>query len=61
MARTDQAMGDLRWLSVSPTTQPDIEIALLKPGAPMHDDDATRLRRGHIPDDSGNGFGLTQR
>jgi catechol 2,3-dioxygenase-like lactoylglutathione lyase family enzyme len=35
--RTDQTMGDFRWLTVGPKTQPDLEIVLLKPGAPMWD------------------------
>ncbi len=40
--RTDQAMGGFRWLSVGPATQPDLEFVLLKPGAPMHEDDTVR-------------------
>jgi len=41
--RTDQKMGGFRWLSVGPRSQPDLEIALLQPGAPIHDADTRRL------------------
>jgi catechol 2,3-dioxygenase-like lactoylglutathione lyase family enzyme len=33
--RTDQTMGDFRWVTVGPPDQPELEIALLVPGAPM--------------------------
>jgi catechol 2,3-dioxygenase-like lactoylglutathione lyase family enzyme len=35
--RTDQTMGDFRWVTVGPPDQPELEIALLVPGAPMMD------------------------
>jgi catechol 2,3-dioxygenase-like lactoylglutathione lyase family enzyme len=35
--RTDQTMGDFRWLTVSPPAQPDHELILLVPGPPMMD------------------------
>jgi catechol 2,3-dioxygenase-like lactoylglutathione lyase family enzyme len=41
--RTDQTMGDFRWLTVGPAAQPDLEFVLLKPSAPMHDEETTRL------------------
>jgi catechol 2,3-dioxygenase-like lactoylglutathione lyase family enzyme len=40
--RTDQKMGDFRWLTVGPKDQPDLEIVLLKPGGPMFDDGTVR-------------------
>jgi catechol 2,3-dioxygenase-like lactoylglutathione lyase family enzyme len=33
--RTDQTMDTLRWLTVGPPGQPDLEIVLLVPGPPM--------------------------
>lgn len=39
--RTDATMGDFRWLTVGPKAQPDLEIVLFKPGAPMYDADTT--------------------
>jgi catechol 2,3-dioxygenase-like lactoylglutathione lyase family enzyme len=35
--RTDQTMDDFRWVTVGPPDQPELEIALLVPGAPMMD------------------------
>ena len=40
--RTDQTMGDFRWITVGPKTQPDLEIVLMKPGAPMCDAETTQ-------------------
>jgi predicted enzyme related to lactoylglutathione lyase len=40
--RTDQTMGDFRWITVGPKTQPDLEIVLMKPGAPMWDAETTQ-------------------
>ncbi len=31
--RNDMTMGDFRWVSVSPTGQPNLEVTLLKPSA----------------------------
>lgn len=39
--RTDQTMGDFRWLSVGPKSQPDLEIVLLNPGKSMYDEETT--------------------
>jgi catechol 2,3-dioxygenase-like lactoylglutathione lyase family enzyme len=35
---TDATMDDFRWLTVSPPGQPDSELVLLVPGAPMMDE-----------------------
>jgi catechol 2,3-dioxygenase-like lactoylglutathione lyase family enzyme len=43
--RNDQTMEGLRWLTLSPKGQPDLEIVLIKPGPPMYspEDAATIL------------------
>ena len=38
--RMDANMEGFRWLTVGPKDQPDLEIVLIKPGAPMFDDEA---------------------
>jgi catechol 2,3-dioxygenase-like lactoylglutathione lyase family enzyme len=45
--RTDQKMGKMRWLTVGPKEQPDLEITLLQVGSsPMMDEEtATELRK----------------
>jgi catechol 2,3-dioxygenase-like lactoylglutathione lyase family enzyme len=45
--RTDQSMGDFRWLTVGPKGQPDIEIILMKvvPGGHMDAESAESLRK----------------
>jgi catechol 2,3-dioxygenase-like lactoylglutathione lyase family enzyme len=35
---TDADLGHMRWLTVNAPGQPDSEIVLMKPGAPMHDE-----------------------
>jgi catechol 2,3-dioxygenase-like lactoylglutathione lyase family enzyme len=35
--KTDERMDGFRWLTVSPPDQPDHELILLEPGAPMMD------------------------
>jgi catechol 2,3-dioxygenase-like lactoylglutathione lyase family enzyme len=36
--RTDVTMDGFRWLTVAPKGQPDVELILIKPGPPMHDE-----------------------
>ncbi|MGE5227523.1 MAG: VOC family protein [Planctomycetaceae bacterium] len=36
--RTDITMDGFRWLTVAPKDQPDLELILIKPGPPMHDE-----------------------
>jgi catechol 2,3-dioxygenase-like lactoylglutathione lyase family enzyme len=45
--RTDQTMGDYRWLTVGPKGQPDFEIVLMKlaPGGHMDAESAESLRK----------------
>jgi len=44
--RMDQSMGDFRWLTVSPKTQPDLEIILMptKPSQMMDQETSDALR-----------------
>jgi catechol 2,3-dioxygenase-like lactoylglutathione lyase family enzyme len=35
---TDADLGFMRWLTVSPPEQPDLELALMLPGPPAYDD-----------------------
>jgi catechol 2,3-dioxygenase-like lactoylglutathione lyase family enzyme len=44
-ARTDAPMEHMRWLTVGPPGQPEIEINLFAPGPPMPPDDAEAVRR----------------
>jgi predicted enzyme related to lactoylglutathione lyase len=44
--RTDQTMGDFRWLTVGPKGQPDLEMILMKVGAtPMMDEQKAAMLR----------------
>ncbi len=46
--RTDQTMDGLRWLTVGPKDQPEIEIILAKPGPPMLDEEAAKQISGLV-------------
>jgi catechol 2,3-dioxygenase-like lactoylglutathione lyase family enzyme len=35
---TDADLGFMRWLTVHPPEQPDVQLALMKPGPPAYDD-----------------------
>ena len=35
---TDADLGFMRWLTVSPPQQPDVQLALMRPGPPAYDD-----------------------
>jgi predicted enzyme related to lactoylglutathione lyase len=43
--RTDAQMEHMRWLTVGPPDQPEIEINLFAPGPPLPADDAEEVRR----------------
>lgn len=44
--RTDARMGDFRWLTVSPKSQPELEMVLMPVGpSPMMDADTAKLVR----------------
>jgi catechol 2,3-dioxygenase-like lactoylglutathione lyase family enzyme len=36
--RSDVTMDGFRWLTVAPKDQPDVDLILIKPGPPMHDE-----------------------
>jgi catechol 2,3-dioxygenase-like lactoylglutathione lyase family enzyme len=38
VVNTDADLGFMRWLTVSPPEQPDLELALMLPGPPAYDD-----------------------
>jgi catechol 2,3-dioxygenase-like lactoylglutathione lyase family enzyme len=38
VVNTDADLGFMRWLTVSPPDQPDLELALMLPGPPAYDD-----------------------
>lgn len=42
---TDADLGVMRWLTVHPPHQPDVQIALMRPGAPLYDDATTEQVR----------------
>jgi catechol 2,3-dioxygenase-like lactoylglutathione lyase family enzyme len=44
-ARSDAQMEHMRWLTVGPPDQPEIEINLFAPGPPLPPDDAEEVRR----------------
>jgi catechol 2,3-dioxygenase-like lactoylglutathione lyase family enzyme len=43
--RSDAQMEHMRWLTVGPPDQPEIEINLFAPGPPLPPDDAEEVRR----------------
>jgi predicted enzyme related to lactoylglutathione lyase len=43
--REDMDLGTMRWLTVSPPDQPDLEVLLEKPGPPAYDDDSAEQLR----------------
>lgn len=55
--RTDQTVGEFRWLTVGPTDQPDLEMVLVQAGAPMHDD-ATAARIRELLEEGAIGAGV---
>lgn len=38
MVHTDADLGFMRWLTVNPPDQPDVQLALMRPGPPAYDD-----------------------
>jgi catechol 2,3-dioxygenase-like lactoylglutathione lyase family enzyme len=56
---TDADLGHMRWLTVNVPGQPEREIALFKPGAPMHDDATAEQLRELIAKGALFGFILT--
>jgi catechol 2,3-dioxygenase-like lactoylglutathione lyase family enzyme len=39
VVNTDADLGFMRWLTVSPSDQPDLELGLMLPGPPAYDDE----------------------
>ncbi|AXK36130.1 VOC family protein [Streptomyces armeniacus] len=40
--RTDMDMGGMRWITVSPREQPDVQLALMRPDGPGMDPDSAK-------------------
>jgi catechol 2,3-dioxygenase-like lactoylglutathione lyase family enzyme len=38
VVNVDADLGFMRWLTVSPAGQPDVQLALMRPGPPVYDD-----------------------
>jgi catechol 2,3-dioxygenase-like lactoylglutathione lyase family enzyme len=38
VVHTDADLGAMRWLTVTLPDQPDLQLALMRPGSPVHDD-----------------------
>jgi catechol 2,3-dioxygenase-like lactoylglutathione lyase family enzyme len=38
VVNTDADLGAMRWLTVNPPDQPELQIALMRPGPPVYDD-----------------------
>jgi catechol 2,3-dioxygenase-like lactoylglutathione lyase family enzyme len=38
VVHTDADLGAMRWLSVTLPDQPDLQLVLMRPGSPLHDD-----------------------
>lgn len=38
VVHTDADLGFMRWLTVNPPAQPDVQLALMRPGPPAYDD-----------------------
>ncbi|HLY48214.1 MAG TPA: VOC family protein [Solirubrobacteraceae bacterium] len=41
VVNVDADLGFMRWLTVSPPGQPDLQLALMRPGPPVYDDATT--------------------
>src|ERR671914_1250623 len=45
VVNTDADLGNMRWLTVNPPDQPDLQVVLMLPGPPAYDDaTATEIR-----------------
>jgi catechol 2,3-dioxygenase-like lactoylglutathione lyase family enzyme len=56
--RTDERMGDFRWLTVGPKDQPDMELVLMSPGGGSMFDDDTAARIYELMDRGALGAGV---
>lgn len=57
VVNTDADLGFMRWLTVSPPEQPDVQIALMRPGPPAYDDSTAEQIR-ELVSKGGAGGGL---
>jgi catechol 2,3-dioxygenase-like lactoylglutathione lyase family enzyme len=56
VVQTDADLGNMRWLTVAFPEQPDVELALMKPGPPVHDDATADQLRELITKGAGDGL-----
>ncbi len=57
VVNTDADLGTMRWLTVTLADQPDLQLALMRPGLPVHDD-ATAEQIRELVAKGGAGGGL---
>jgi catechol 2,3-dioxygenase-like lactoylglutathione lyase family enzyme len=56
VVHTDADLGNMRWLTVVFPEQPDLELALMVPGPPVHDDATAEQLRELITKGAGDGL-----
>jgi catechol 2,3-dioxygenase-like lactoylglutathione lyase family enzyme len=55
VVHTDADLGNMRWLTVAFPGDPELELALMVPGPPIHDDATVEQLRELIAKGAGNG------
>jgi catechol 2,3-dioxygenase-like lactoylglutathione lyase family enzyme len=55
VVNTDADLGNMRWLTVAFPDDPELELALMVPGPPVHDDATVEQLRELIAKGAGNG------
>ena len=55
VVHTDADLGNMRWLTVAFPDERELELTLMKPGPPVHDDATTAQIRELIAKGAGNG------
>jgi catechol 2,3-dioxygenase-like lactoylglutathione lyase family enzyme len=53
---TDADLGNMRWLTVAFPEQPDLQLVLMRPGGPVHDDATAEQLRELIAKGAGSGL-----
>ncbi len=48
VVNVDADLGNMRWLTVSPPEQPELQLALMRPGPPLYDDSTTEEIRALV-------------
>jgi catechol 2,3-dioxygenase-like lactoylglutathione lyase family enzyme len=57
VVHTDADLGAMRWLTVTLPDQPDLQLVLMRPGSPVHDDaTAEQIRELVAKGDAGGGL-----